>query len=430
MIATDQRITPAGVQTVFAGRVSGVRFDIKSDVVWVAVPGALYKLGLDGSGSRITYRGAGGTYSLSADPVTGNMLFSMVGQAPPNFVDPDQPSPSGRSPSWRSSGATPCVPSVGWATSAIGAPAVASRADAAGHRLAVVPLTADDRLAVIDMATGRILDSIALGVAPIASAISADGATAWVSEMAGRQPTGSDLAASQCCNARAESIRVDDRGIAAEGAVVRVDLEARSVVTRIRGRPPSHRARLGHRPRPPLRGRRQQRPGHRDRHPRRLGPVGDRDGAVPDARDRPCPHRAGPVARRCDAVRGAGRRQRGGDVSRRRRRGRAAGHDPDRVVSLVARREHRWQVPGGRHPARRRLGDRHHQRVARQDRALRARGARGGERGRGARRGDPGELYRGGVGEQPAAAGNERHDRPGALPRWRARCRPVPAIRR
>ena len=37
VIATDQRVTPAGVQSVFDWRVTGVRFGTSSDV-WVAVP--------------------------------------------------------------------------------------------------------------------------------------------------------------------------------------------------------------------------------------------------------------------------------------------------------------------------------------------------------------------------------------------------------
>ena len=41
VIATDQRITPAGVQTVFNGRVTGVQFSSPS-TLWVVVPGNAY----------------------------------------------------------------------------------------------------------------------------------------------------------------------------------------------------------------------------------------------------------------------------------------------------------------------------------------------------------------------------------------------------
>src|SRR2546427_3976486 len=45
VIATDQRVTPAGLQSVFTGRVTGVRFGARPGEIWVTVPGALYRLG-------------------------------------------------------------------------------------------------------------------------------------------------------------------------------------------------------------------------------------------------------------------------------------------------------------------------------------------------------------------------------------------------
>ena len=62
------------------------------------------------------------------------------------------------------------------------------RANASGHRVAVLPLTADDQLAVIDADSGTLLRTIQLGVAPIAAVVSADGTVAWVTELAGQQP--------------------------------------------------------------------------------------------------------------------------------------------------------------------------------------------------------------------------------------------------
>ena len=46
VIATQQRVTPAGVQTVFTGRVGGVRFGRTPEEVWVAAPGSLMRRGL------------------------------------------------------------------------------------------------------------------------------------------------------------------------------------------------------------------------------------------------------------------------------------------------------------------------------------------------------------------------------------------------
>src|ERR1700737_2144549 len=44
VVATGQHISPAGVQSVFGGRVAGVRFGRSSDEIWVAAPGSTYRL--------------------------------------------------------------------------------------------------------------------------------------------------------------------------------------------------------------------------------------------------------------------------------------------------------------------------------------------------------------------------------------------------
>src|SRR5437762_12527745 len=43
-IATTQRVSPAGVQSVFTDRVFGVRFGAKPGEIWVTVHGAAYRL--------------------------------------------------------------------------------------------------------------------------------------------------------------------------------------------------------------------------------------------------------------------------------------------------------------------------------------------------------------------------------------------------
>ena len=76
------------MQTVFAGRVGGVRFDAASGAVWVAVPGALYRLTWDDG--RVTARhafdGRPGVYGVAVDPVTGRALVSTVGRLPDSIA--------------------------------------------------------------------------------------------------------------------------------------------------------------------------------------------------------------------------------------------------------------------------------------------------------------------------------------------------------
>ncbi|HZI40140.1 MAG TPA: bifunctional YncE family protein/alkaline phosphatase family protein, partial [Gemmatimonadaceae bacterium] len=115
----------------------------------------------------------------------------------------------------------------------VGAPAVAIRPNASGRRVAVVPLTLEDRLTIIDAENGKALTSIPIGVAPIAAVVSADGSVAYVTNLGGAKPAPGERAATQCCHPRGEPVRVDARGIAMPGSVTRVDLVAGRVTESI-----------------------------------------------------------------------------------------------------------------------------------------------------------------------------------------------------
>ncbi|MES1258979.1 MAG: hypothetical protein ABUL71_00185, partial [Gemmatimonadota bacterium] len=45
VIATSQKITPAGAQSVFQGSVTGLRFGKDPGELWVAVPGTVFRMG-------------------------------------------------------------------------------------------------------------------------------------------------------------------------------------------------------------------------------------------------------------------------------------------------------------------------------------------------------------------------------------------------
>jgi hypothetical protein len=81
VIATGQRVTPAGVQSVFDGRVYGVRFGRTSDEVWVASPGAATLL--DWRSNRMIARapmnGRPGVYAVTPDRENGRVYVSSVG---------------------------------------------------------------------------------------------------------------------------------------------------------------------------------------------------------------------------------------------------------------------------------------------------------------------------------------------------------------
>src|SRR5438046_10458273 len=82
-IATNQRVTPAGVQSVFTDRVFGVRFGRPGEV-WVSIHGAAYRLGWRDNAvlGSTAFDGRAGVQGIAIDPVTGRTLVTSVGLLP------------------------------------------------------------------------------------------------------------------------------------------------------------------------------------------------------------------------------------------------------------------------------------------------------------------------------------------------------------
>ena len=89
VIASGLRITPAGVQTVFTGKVGGVRFGPSSDEIWVAVPNVAYHL--DWRANRVIAQGRTngrpGVYGVAVDPVTHRAFVTSVSRIPPSMAN-------------------------------------------------------------------------------------------------------------------------------------------------------------------------------------------------------------------------------------------------------------------------------------------------------------------------------------------------------
>lgn len=254
VIATDQRVTPAGVQSVFKGRVGGVRFGATSSELWVAAPGGAYRMSW--RDNRVIahgeYDGRPGVQGIAFDAATNRAYVSSIGRLPAsvanNRLPGEKEKPGARViaqvRAFAIGGEPPAVPgtppkaALAFRSDSIGdylagAPSVAQRKNSSGHRPLVVPLPANDRLAIFDADDGTSLGAVALGVLPVASVTSADGATAWVSVFGGPKPTKRDRAAAQCCDPRVEPVRVDARGIALPGSVVQVDLVTQQVTATV-----------------------------------------------------------------------------------------------------------------------------------------------------------------------------------------------------
>jgi YVTN family beta-propeller protein len=214
VVATTHVISPAGVQSVFADRVTGVRFGANPGEIWVSANGAAYRLGWRDNAMLASARfdGRAGVHGVAIDPVNGRAFVTSVGTT---FAYDD------------SAIARLTWPKLG--ASMAGGPAIARRANASGHRVAVVPLPANDSLAILDADSGTVLGSVGLGVLPVSAVISDDGSVAYISNLGGRKPMRRDRATKQCCDPFAELVRVDARGIAQAGSVTRVDLVTRTV---------------------------------------------------------------------------------------------------------------------------------------------------------------------------------------------------------
>jgi YVTN family beta-propeller protein len=239
VIATGQRISPAGVQTVFTGRVGGVRFGSSSDEIWVAVPGNAFRLQWRANKviARPAVDGRPGIYGVSVDPATHRAFVSFVGRVPraeqerTRARDMAQVHIFGAAVNGDSAQGEGNSGALG--DYMAGAPAIAARSGSDGRRVAVLPLPANDELAVLDADNAEVIRFVKLGVEPIAAAISADGRVAYVTVLGGAKPSAGSRSARQCCDPRAEAVRVDARGIAEAGNVTRVDVVTGTVVKEI-----------------------------------------------------------------------------------------------------------------------------------------------------------------------------------------------------
>ena len=238
VIATNQRVSPAGVQSVFTDRVFGVRFGRPGEI-WVSIHGALYRLSWQDNGVRgsASFDGRAGVQGVAIDPVTGRTIVTSVGRLPGALAVSRTPGSEALAQAKTVAHASAYdgdSVSRTWTSPALGdyiagSPAVARRANATGHRVVVVPLPANDAIAILDAESGRLLQSVPLGVLPVAAVVNDDGSVAYVTNLGGKKPGPGERSAKQCCDPFAELVRVDPRGIAQPGTVTRVDLVAGTV---------------------------------------------------------------------------------------------------------------------------------------------------------------------------------------------------------
>src|SRR5947208_1413279 len=180
-IATDQRVTPAGVQSVFTDRVFGVRFGAKPGEVWVSIHGAAYRLGWRDNAvlGSAAFDGRAGVQGIAIDPVTRRTLVTSVGLLPADLalsrIPGSQPlaqtKVGAQLTAYDGDSVVPRWTSPALGDDIVGSPAVARRANASGHRVVVVPLSANDALAILDADSGSLLRTVPVGVRPGAAVV-------------------------------------------------------------------------------------------------------------------------------------------------------------------------------------------------------------------------------------------------------------------
>ncbi len=214
VVTTRQAITPAGVPTVFQGRVYGVAFGKSSDDLWVANASEIYRVDVKANriAEMIPTEGQPGLQGITFDPATNRPLIVVNHKRQIGLFTA------------RDSKLAPIVEALGQN--------VAGSVAVAGHT-AVVALTPQNKIAVIDTQSSKLLGTVAVGIAPFAAVISKAGDVAYVSNWGGRIPAPGDKTARAGTGANADPVVIDDRGIASTGTVSRVDLKTMQVTATI-----------------------------------------------------------------------------------------------------------------------------------------------------------------------------------------------------
>lgn len=230
VVTTGQSITPAGAQSVFSGRVRAVTFGRSDEVIYVALSsGNVYQLDWrTNKVLEIIHGGRNpGMQGMVLDPANGEPLMSAV------ISGTVQGKRETAIQLARIKGGEEEVIASRLGTFAAGEVSAASEKNAAGARLAGVAMTFDDSLAVVDLASGKMIGTVRTGIAPFGVRLNAAGTVAYVSNWGGRFPVAQDLTATTGTRPGADHVVVDARGIASTGTVSRVDIATMKVTDTI-----------------------------------------------------------------------------------------------------------------------------------------------------------------------------------------------------
>jgi YVTN family beta-propeller protein len=211
VVTTGQSITPAGVPSVFDGRVYGVAFGPDSSSLWVLHASRVYHLAWKENRvlASIAHRTSPGLQALRFDAKSGSPLFAggVTKEKTPQIA------------LLREERGAAKVLAEGLGEHIAGAIGT-------GGGKAVVPLIYNNRVAVVDVESGKVLGQVGVQIAPFGAVVNRSGTVAFVSNWGGRAPSPKDLTAPTGLAETADRVVIDQRGVASTGVVTRVDLNA------------------------------------------------------------------------------------------------------------------------------------------------------------------------------------------------------------
>ncbi len=212
VVTTRQSITPAGIPLIFKGRVYGAVFGDNNNL-WVLNATQIY---------RVDWRTGAILENVAHDFQPAPQGLMLAGGKPYTASLPKR----GKSALQVVSGGK-VVPVAGdLGTFNAGAPA-------SGNGIAVVPVTANNKVAVVELESGTVRGFLETGIAPFGAVVNQAGTVAWVSNWGGRKPVSGERTMRAGMGAGADAVLVDGLGVTASGTVTQLDLTAMKVTATI-----------------------------------------------------------------------------------------------------------------------------------------------------------------------------------------------------
>jgi YVTN family beta-propeller protein len=246
IITTRQAIAPAGVQSVFAGRVHAVTF-CGPDKVVVALSGTAGEeiSVLSATENRVLSHSVRPNRSLGlhgaicmpdgksllvsdvvrhgSDMAAALSILSATDLASANEFAAESPADVKSS----------SLPVDQRPTASSGAGAVGGIGTSADGHIAAMTVIGADEVLIADIGSRRIVARVPVGIAPSSVVVDREGRSAWASNWGGRLAKQGERTAPTGTGEREDKVLIDGRGIASSGTLSRIDLTAKRVTDEV-----------------------------------------------------------------------------------------------------------------------------------------------------------------------------------------------------